>query len=53
MRIVVTEVKCISDTELESAILSNQKYPNWDFIGATSVYGKPNTYMLMYRDPLG
>lgn len=53
MRIVVTKVYCKTDSELESAIASNNYKGYYDFIGAISVYGECDAYMLMYRDEMG
>lgn len=53
MRIVVKKVYCQTDSDLESAIAKNNDKSYYDFIGATSVYGENNAYMLMYRDEVG
>lgn len=53
MRIIVKKVYCKTDSELESAIAKHNYKGYYDFIGATSVYGEDNAYMLMYRDEMG
>ena len=53
MRIVIKKVYCKTDSELESAIATNNYHGYWDFIGLTAVYGERDAYILAYRDEAG
>lgn len=53
MRIIVKQVYCKTDLELESAIAQNNYKDHDDFIGTTSVYSERDAYMLMSRDEIG